>query len=149
MVLEFVKLEYHKSGISLISSATMFFCYKFLKLVVFGHFHPQITIKSKSMLEILKSHKLAIIMTTSFNKTLSMFPKKKKKILLAKRKCFQPKFSKSWHLMMNLHEQRHIIHYPQTLAINLIYAYSIELKIFRSKQTTEYNNYVIFGTIYS
>ena len=40
MVLEFVKLEYHKSGISLISSKTVFFSYKFLKMVVFGHFHP-------------------------------------------------------------------------------------------------------------
>ena len=37
--LEFVELEYQKSGRSLISSETMLFCYKFCKMVVFGHFH--------------------------------------------------------------------------------------------------------------
>ena len=44
MVLEFGKLEYHKSGISLISSETVLFCYKFLKMVVFGHFHREILV---------------------------------------------------------------------------------------------------------
>ena len=38
--LEFGKLKYHKSGIFLISSEIAFFCCKFLKMVVFGHFHP-------------------------------------------------------------------------------------------------------------
>ena len=37
--LKFVELEYQKSGRSLISSETVFFCYKFCKIVIFGHFH--------------------------------------------------------------------------------------------------------------
>ena len=32
--------SFKKSGISLISSEIVLFCYKFLKIVVFGHFHP-------------------------------------------------------------------------------------------------------------
>ena len=43
---KFLKLEYHKSGISLISSETILFGYKFLKMVVFGHFHLKLCIKS-------------------------------------------------------------------------------------------------------
>ena len=38
--LDFSELEYIKNDRFPFSSETMLFCYKFLKIVVFGHFHP-------------------------------------------------------------------------------------------------------------